>query len=120
MYLLAQRQTSDEPENTHVEEISYVLPPQETSTVGKSSQLKPYAPSPSDSEPDALLKAFFTALVGPYMSVVPLSTMVSKPDATVLPLMIKLAPLICQKPDSEETSWNSRSPLYLERSEPPR
>ena len=97
-----------------------MLSPQVTWTVGKSSQLKPYAPSPSDWEPDTLLKAFFTALVGPYMCVVPLSTMVSKPDATVSPLMIRLAPLICQKPESEETSWNSRSPVYFESSEPPR
>ena len=83
-----------------------MLPPQDTATVGKSLQLNPYAPSPSDSEPDTFPKAFFTALVGPYMSVVPLSTMVSKPDATVSPLMIRLAPLICQKPESEETSKN--------------
>lgn len=96
-----------------------MLPPQETSTVGKSLQSNPYTPDPSDCA-DAFSNALLTAFGGPYMSVVPLSMMVSKPDSRVLLLMIRLAPPVCQNPELEVRVLNSGVPEYLDSSDPPR
>lgn len=45
------------------------------------------------------------------MIVVPLSMIVSKPDAATVEPTYAFAPVICQKPVEVSTSWNSSEPV---------